>query len=65
MGIDVTLTHQLASQKHLRVALLDWDRYTDSERTLLKDAVETARRTRSRLSGFEDALPFPGRNAFA
>lgn len=60
----VTLTHQLATQKRLRVALLDWDRYTPAER-LLKDAVETARRTRSRLSGFEDALPFPGRNAFA
>lgn len=61
----VTLTHQLASQKSLRVALLDWDRYSDSERADLKDAVEVARRTRSRLSGFEDVLPFPGRNAFA
>ena len=39
--------------------------YTPAERLMLKDAVETARRTRSRLSGFEDALPFPGRNAFA
>lgn len=61
----VTLTHQLASQKRLKVALLDWDRYTPDERVMLKDAVEVARRTRSRLSGFEDALPYPGRNAFA
>jgi hypothetical protein len=61
----VTLTHQLATQKRLRVAILDWSRYTDQERLLLKDAVEVARRTRSRLSGFEDALPFPGRNMFA
>lgn len=51
--------------QHLKVALFDWDRYSGRERALLKDAVETARRTRSRLSGFEDALPFPGRNAFA
>lgn len=61
----VTLTHHLATQKRLKVALLDWDRYTPSERLMLKDAVEVARRTRSRLSGFEEPLPFPGRNAFA
>ena len=61
----VTITHQLATEKRLRVALFDWDRYTPAERALLKDAVETARRTRSRLSRFEEPLPFPGRNAFA
>ena len=61
----VTLTHHLATQKRQKVALLDWDRYTPSERLMLKDAVEVARRTRSRLSGFEEPLPFPGRNAFA
>ena len=62
----VTITHQLATQKRLSaLSLLDWDRYTPSERALLKDAVETARRTRSRLSGYEEPLPFPGRNAFA
>lgn len=61
----VAITHQLASEKRLKVALLDWDRYTPAERAMLKDAVECARRTRSRLSGYEEPLPFPGRNAFA
>lgn len=62
----VTLTHQLATQKRLSaLSILDWDRYTPSERAMLKDAVETARRTRSRLSGYEEPLPFPGRNAWA
>lgn len=64
-NIVAAFAYQLATQKRLKVALLDWDRYTPAERALLKDAVETARRTRSRLSGYEEPLPFPGRNAFA
>lgn len=61
----VTLTRSLAQQKSLSPRILDWDRYTPDERAMLKDAVDTAKRTRDRLGGRIQPLPFPGRNAFA
>lgn len=61
----VTLTRSLAQQKGLSACVLDWERYTPAERVLLKEAVDTAKRTRDRLGGRIQPLPFPGRNAFA
>jgi hypothetical protein len=46
----VTMTRTLAYQKKLAVCIKDWDRYTPDERVMLKDAVETAKRTRERLT---------------
>jgi hypothetical protein len=62
----ITLTRTLAQQKGLAPRILDWDRYTAEERAMLKDAVETAKRTRDRLSGHVQPMAWSGgRNVFA
>lgn len=61
----VTLTRTLAQQKGIALRIIDRARFTPEERSDLEDAIATAARARKRLSGREDALPFPGRNAFA
>lgn len=45
----VTLTRTLAQQKGLSACIIDWERYTPTERALLKDAIEVAKRARMRL----------------
>lgn len=47
----VTMTRTLAQQKGFAPVIRDWDAYTPAERLMLKDAVETAKRNRMRLSG--------------
>lgn len=61
----VTLPRTLAQQKGLSLCLIDRERFTREERADLEDAVATAARSRKRMSGREEPLPFPGRNAFA
>lgn len=63
----VTMTRTMAQQKGLAPCILDWDRYTPAERVLLKDAIETARRSRERMSGHSSNRPTwsGGRNVYA
>lgn len=61
----VTLSQTLADRHRLSTPIIDFERYAPHERALLKDAIASAQRTRRRLNGFVDPLPFPGRNAFA
>lgn len=61
----VTLSQRLADQHRLFTPIIDRERYAPHERELLNDAIASAQRTRRRLNGFVDPLPFPGRNAFA
>lgn len=61
----VTLPRNLAAQKRLSLRLLDWSRFAPGEAELLAEAVASATRTRNRLLGHRQPLPFPGRNAFA
>jgi hypothetical protein len=64
--IVVTMTRTMAQQKGLAPCILDWDRYTPAERVLLKDAIETARRSRERMSGHSSNRPTwsGGRNVY-
>ncbi|HYD66136.1 hypothetical protein [Azospirillum sp.] len=61
----VTLPQKIAHQHRLYTPIIDRARFTAAERADLEDAIITAARARKRLSGREDALPFPGRNAWA
>jgi len=63
----ITLTRTMAQLNGLAPCILDWDRYTPSERVLLKDAVETAKRARARMSGQSSNRPTwsGGRNVYA
>ncbi|KRR25950.1 hypothetical protein [Bradyrhizobium retamae] len=61
----VTLSQRTAHQHQLSTRIIDRTRFTHEERADLEDAITTAARARKRLSGREDARPFPGRNAFA
>lgn len=63
----ITISKSLAREKHLSVSLFDWDRYTPGERAMLKDALESAQRTRMRLSGQSSNRPTwsGGRNVYA
>lgn len=63
----ITLTRTMAHQKGFAPCILDWDRYTPDERVLLKDAIETAKRSRERMSGQSSNRPTwsGGRNVYA
>jgi hypothetical protein len=63
----ITLTRTMAQLNGLAPCILDWDRYTPAERVLLKDAVETAKRSRERMSGQSSNRPTwsGGRNVYA
>lgn len=61
----VTISQRVAHQHHLATPIIDRARFTHEERADLEDAIATAARTRKRLSGREEPLPFPGRNMFA
>lgn len=61
----VTISQGLADKHRLSTPIIDRERYAPHERELLNDAIASAQRTRRRLNGFVDPLPFPGRNAFA
>lgn len=60
-----TLPQKIAHQHRLYTPIIDRARFSMAERADLEDAITTAARARKRWSGREDALPFPGRNAFA
>lgn len=63
----ITLTRTMAQLNGLAPCILDWERYTPAERVLLKDAVETAKRSRERMSGRSSNRPTwsGGRNVYA
>lgn len=63
----VTMPRTMAQKKGLAPCIIDWDRYTPGERVMLKDAVETARRSRERMSGRSSNQPTwsGGRNVYA
>lgn len=61
----VTISQRVAHVKHLATPIIDRARFTHEEHDDLEDAIATAARARKRLSGREEPLPFPGRNAFA
>jgi hypothetical protein len=61
----VTLPAKLARDKGLSTPILDRDGFAPDERAQLNDAIATAARSRKRLSGFQEPLAYPGRNAFA
>lgn len=63
--VVATMSLNFAREKRLQLRFIDPERFCDVKRDMLKDAVSTAARTRLRLAGHQDALPFPGRNAFA
>jgi hypothetical protein len=61
----VTLPAKLARDKGLSTPILNRDGFAPDERAQLNDAIATAARSRKRLSGFQEPLAYPGRNAFA
>jgi hypothetical protein len=61
----VTLPAKLARDKGLSTPIIDRDGFAADERAQLNDAIATAARSRKRLSGFQEPLAYPGRNAFA
>lgn len=63
----VTLPRAMAQQKGLAARILDWERYPPTERAMLQDAVDAARRTRERLGGHraQSSMGHTGRNTFA
>jgi hypothetical protein len=60
-----TMSQQFATQKHLQVRFIDPQKHLAHEAELLAEAISVAARTRLRLRGSQQPLPFPGRNAWA
>ena len=65
--VVITLTHQLASEKHLAaMPILDFDRYLPEERNQLQAAIDAAYRARQRHRGVQQlSMGYMGRNTFA
>lgn len=63
--IIATISKAITAQKRLDCRFIDPARFLAEEITVLQEAKMLAARSRNRLRGHRDALPYPGRNAFA
>lgn len=63
--IVATMSKGFAEQKRLYPRFIDPARFLAEEIASLREAEGLAARTRNRLRGHRDPLPYPGRNAFA